>query len=83
MPAQHDPLALLSTPVAQALLHSTIPARLAYTGLLFPHGSPIRDGMAPLACCPSGSTGRERSSCWARGWIPAKSKRYQPTQRLP
>ena len=32
MPAQHDSLALLSTPVAQALLHSTIPARLAYTG---------------------------------------------------
>ena len=32
MPAEHDPLALLSTPVAQALLQSTIPARLAYTG---------------------------------------------------
>jgi hypothetical protein len=32
MPAQHDPLALLQTPVAQALLQSTIPARLAYTG---------------------------------------------------
>ena len=32
MPAQHDSLALLQTPVAQALLHSTIPARLAYTG---------------------------------------------------
>ena len=32
MPAQHDPLALLQTPVAQALLRSTIPARLAYTG---------------------------------------------------
>ena len=32
MPAKQDPLALLSTPVAQALLHSTIPARLAYTG---------------------------------------------------
>ena len=28
MPAEHDPLALLSTPVAQALLQSTIPARL-------------------------------------------------------
>ena len=32
MPAQHDPLALLQTPVAQTLLQSTIPARLAYTG---------------------------------------------------
>jgi hypothetical protein len=32
MPAQHDSLTLLSTPVAQALLQSTIPARLAYTG---------------------------------------------------
>jgi hypothetical protein len=32
MPAQHDPLALLQTPVAQPLLQSTIPARLAYTG---------------------------------------------------
>ena len=32
MPAKHDPLALLSTPVAQTLLQSTIPARLAYTG---------------------------------------------------
>ena len=32
MPAQHDSLALLQTPVAQTLLHSTIPARLAYTG---------------------------------------------------
>jgi len=32
MPAKHDTLALLQTPVAQALLHSTIPARLAYTG---------------------------------------------------
>ena len=32
MPAKQDPLALLHTPVAQTLLHSTIPARLAYTG---------------------------------------------------
>ena len=32
MPAQHDSLALLQTPVAHALLQSTIPARLAYTG---------------------------------------------------
>jgi hypothetical protein len=32
MPAQHDSLALLQTPVAQRLLQSTIPARLAYTG---------------------------------------------------
>jgi hypothetical protein len=32
MPATQDPLALLSTPVAQTLLQSTIPARLAYTG---------------------------------------------------
>lgn len=32
MPAKHDPLALLSTPVTQALLYSTISARLAYTG---------------------------------------------------
>jgi len=32
MPAQPDSLALLQTPVAQALLQSTIPARLAYTG---------------------------------------------------
>ena len=32
MPAQHDSLALLQTPVAQTLLQSTIPARLAYTG---------------------------------------------------
>src|SRR6266568_3904338 len=32
MPAKQDPLALLQTPVAQTLLQSTIPARLAYTG---------------------------------------------------
>lgn len=32
MSAKQDPLALLSTPVAQTLLQSTIPARLAYTG---------------------------------------------------
>ena len=32
MPAKHDSLALLHTPVAQALLRSTIPARLAYRG---------------------------------------------------
>jgi PPOX class probable F420-dependent enzyme len=32
MPARPDALALLQTPVAQALLQSTIPARLAYTG---------------------------------------------------
>jgi hypothetical protein len=32
MPAKHDSLALLHTSVAQALLRSTIPARLAYTG---------------------------------------------------
>ena len=32
MPAKQDPLALLHTPVAQTLLHSTIPALLAYTG---------------------------------------------------
>jgi hypothetical protein len=32
MPAQQDALTLLQTPVAQTLLQSTIPARLAYTG---------------------------------------------------
>jgi hypothetical protein len=32
MSAQHNSLALLQTPVAQTLLQSTIPARLAYTG---------------------------------------------------
>ena len=32
MPAKHDSLTLLHTPFAQALLCSTIPARLAYTG---------------------------------------------------
>jgi PPOX class probable F420-dependent enzyme len=32
MPTKPDSLALLQTPVAQALLQSTIPARLAYTG---------------------------------------------------
>ena len=32
MPAKQDKLALFNTPVAQELLQSTIPARLAYTG---------------------------------------------------
>jgi len=32
MPAKHDSLALLQTPVARTLLQSTIPARLAYMG---------------------------------------------------
>jgi Pyridoxamine 5'-phosphate oxidase len=32
MSAKQDTLSLLLTPVAQTLLHSTIPARLAYTG---------------------------------------------------
>ena len=67
MPAQHDPLALLQTPVAQTLLQSTIPARLAYTG---------RDGTPRVLPIWFHWTGR--SSCWARGWIPAKSKRYRP-----
>ena len=32
MPAKQDALTVLQTPVAQTLLQSTIPARLAYTG---------------------------------------------------
>jgi hypothetical protein len=46
--AQGDP-ELLDDPIAQELLHSTIPARLAYT---WPDGTP--------RVVPSGSTGPAR-----------------------